>query len=85
MSTGAAILAWLGVAAAAGGVVQVFFLLQRVLRPLLEIKRYADEILAAGLAIAKNLDDVEEAVRTRELVAPLPDAIRPVAQRLGAH
>ena len=85
MSTGAAILAWLGVAAAAGGVVQVFFLLQRVLRPLLEINRYADEILAAGLAIAKNLDDVEEAVRTRELVAPLPDALRPVAQRLGPH
>ncbi len=83
MSTGTAVLAWVGIAAAAGGLLQVLLLLIRVLRPLHEIKRYADEILVSGIAIARNLDDVAEAVRTRELVAALPDAVRPVVQRLG--
>ena len=85
MSAGAAVLAWIGLAAGAAVLVVALGLLQRVLRPLREIKRYSDEILEFGLAIAKNLDDVEEAARTRDLVAALPDAVRPVAQRLGAH
>ena len=85
MSTGLVVLAWIGLAAALFVLVQVLVLLNRVLRPLREIKRYADETLAAGIAIAKNLDDVDEAARTRELVAALPEAVAPVAKRLGAH
>ena len=65
--------------------VQVLILLNRVLRPLREIKQNADEILAFGVAIAKNLDDVEEAVRTRELAQALPGLVRPVAEKLGAE
>ena len=83
MSTGVVVLAWIGLAALLGAAAQVLILLNRVLRPLREIKQNADEILAFGIAIAKNLDDVDEAVRTRELVQALPGAVRPVAQRLG--
>jgi hypothetical protein len=72
VSTAALVLAWLGVAALAaiGGLVHL--LVNRVLRPLREIKRYTDEILTAGLAIARNLDGVDEAARTRELTKELP-------------
>ena len=76
MSTGVAVLAWIGLALALGAVVQVAFLLNRVLRPLREIKRYADEIEAAGLAITRNLEGADEALRTRELTQALPELVR---------
>ena len=75
MSTTLVALAWLGLALALGAVVQVAFLLNRVLRPLREIKRYADDILEAGIAIARNLDGVDEAVETRELTQALPELV----------
>jgi HAMP domain-containing protein len=76
VSTGVLVLAWIGIAALAvvGGLVHL--LLNRVLRPLREIKRYSDEILAAGLAIARNLDGADEAVRTRDLARELPELVR---------
>jgi HAMP domain-containing protein len=85
VSVGIAALAWIGLAAGAFVLVQVLILLNRVLRPLREIKQNADEILAFGVAIAKNLDDVEEAVRTRELAQALPGLVRPLAEKLGAE
>ena len=48
----------------------------RVLRPLREIKRYADDTLAAGLGIARNLDGADDIVRTRELASALPGLVR---------
>jgi hypothetical protein len=74
MSGWAALLAWLGLVAglAAAGVGVVA--LNRVLRPLLEIERYAEDTLTAGLGIARNLDGIDEAVRTRELVTALARA-----------
>ena len=76
MSTGILVLAWIGVAALAlvGGAVHM--LLNRVLRPLREINRYSDEILAAGLAITRNLDGIDAALQTRELTRPLPELVR---------
>lgn len=76
MSTGVLVLAWIGIAALAlvGGAVHL--LLNRVLRPLREIRRYSDEILAAGLAITRNLDGIDAALQTRELTQPLPDLVR---------
>jgi hypothetical protein len=70
------VFAWIGLALGlmVGGAVHLC--LNRVLRPLREIKRYADEILAAGLAIARNLDGVDEAVTTRELAQALPGLAR---------
>lgn len=46
-------------------------LLQRVLRPVHEIGRYADDILVAGLGTATNLDGLDAVARTRELAAAL--------------
>jgi hypothetical protein len=76
VSTGVLVLAWIGIAAlaAVGGLVHM--LVNRVLRPLREIKNYSDDILTAGLAIAHNLDDVDEALRTRELAQALPQLVR---------
>jgi hypothetical protein len=76
MSTGAAVLVWIGLVLGfvVAGIVQLC--LNRVLRPLREIKRYADETLAAGLGIAANLDGADELVRTRELALALPELAR---------
>ena len=65
------VLAWLGVLVLLAVAVQVLVLLNRVLRPLLEIKSYADEILESGLAITRNLDGADEVVRTRDLARTL--------------
>jgi hypothetical protein len=53
--------------------VVVVALFNRVVRPALEIDRYAQDILDAGVGIATNLDDVGELERTRELATAVPD------------
>ena len=55
-----AVLAWIGLALGLVIAVLVVELFNRVVRPLLEIRRYADDILQAGVAIATNLDGVDE-------------------------
>ncbi len=65
-------LAWIGLAVGAILLLVVVALLNRVVRPALEIKRYADDILAAGIGIAGNLDDAGELLRTRELATAVP-------------
>jgi hypothetical protein len=72
IGTAPAILAWIGLGLGAVVLLLVIGLFNRVLRPALEIRRYADDILEAGLGIARNLDDVDELVRTRELAGALP-------------
>ena len=76
MSTTTLVLAWLGLFAGAHVPVLVLILLNRVLRPLREIKRYTDDTLTAGLGIARNLDGLDEAARLRELATALPGAVR---------
>jgi hypothetical protein len=76
MSTWVLVLASLGLFIGLHVAVVVLILLNRVLRPLREIKRYADDTLEAGLGVARNLDAVDEAARTRELVATLLPALR---------
>jgi hypothetical protein len=73
ISTGLAVLAWIGLALGLVLAVVVLALLQSVLRPVLEIRRYSEDILAAGVGIAKNLDAVDELARTRELATAVPD------------
>jgi hypothetical protein len=73
ISTGAAILAWIGLALGVVVLVLVIGLFNRVVGPALEIRRYADHILEGGIGIAKNLDDApEELLRTRELTGAVP-------------
>jgi hypothetical protein len=76
MSTGVLVLSWIGLAVGlvVGGAVHIC--LNRVLRPLREIKRYADDTLVAGIGIATNLDGADEILHTRELATALPGLVR---------
>jgi hypothetical protein len=85
ISTGMAVLAWIGLGAGALVLLLVLALFWRVLRPALEVERYARDILAAGLGIAENVDGVDELARTRELVGAVPQLVEGYAQRLGGR
>ncbi len=76
MSWWAVVLAWLGLLNGLAAALTALVALNRVLRPLLEIERYAQDTLDAGLGIARNLEGIGEAVRTRELVTALQRAVR---------
>ena len=78
MSTWVVVLSWIGLALGLGALLLVLALFQRVVRPLREIKRYADDILAAGLGIARNLDGIDEALETRELATALSGGLREI-------
>jgi hypothetical protein len=73
VSTGVAVLAFVGLALGLAVAVLVVALFNRVVRPALEIQRYAEDILAAGVGIATNLDDADELQRTRALAGAVPD------------
>jgi hypothetical protein len=60
----------------------VVMLLNRVVRPALEIERYSRDILDAGLGIAGNLDDADQILRTRELGAAVPGLAVAYLQRI---
>jgi hypothetical protein len=65
------VLALVGLALGLVVLTVVLGLFYRVLRPVWEIGRYAEDTLAAGLGIARNLDGLDEINRTRELGAGL--------------
>ena len=46
----------------------VVLLLNRLMRPAVEIKRYADDVLEHGVLLIASLDAVEKLVETRDLV-----------------
>ena len=85
ISTGLAILAWIGLGLGLVVAMLVVALFNRVMRPLLEIERYAQDILEAGVGIAKNLDDLDEIARTRELATALPGLALAYLDRLGVR
>ncbi len=70
------VFSWIGLAAGVAVLGLVLALFNRVLRPLREIKRYAGDILVAGLGAARNLDGLDEIVRTHELATALPELVR---------
>lgn len=47
----------------------VLLLANRVMRPALEIRRYADDILEHGVGLTKNLEPVPAVADTRDLVS----------------
>ncbi len=83
MSTTAVVFAWIGLALGLVVALLVVWLFDRVVRPALEIERYARAILDAGLGTARNLDGVDEAVRTRDLAATVPGLAVAYLQKLG--
>lgn len=83
MSTGVVVLAWIGLALGLVIAVVVLLLFNRVVRPALEIDRYASDILDSGLAIARNLDGADELLATRELAVAVPPLAVAYLQKLG--
>ena len=83
IGVGTAILAWATVAIALVGALAAVALLTRVVQPALEIKRYAEDTLEAGLAIARNLDGADELARTRELALTVPQRASRYLERVG--
>jgi hypothetical protein len=72
VTTAQAVLAIVGLSLGLLVALLVVALFNRVVIPALEIKRYADDILDAGIGIAKNLDDADQIARTRELASAVP-------------
>lgn len=71
MSGRSTVLAWTGLTAGTGVLGVAGALLQRTMRPTLEIRRYADRIAACAQAIAANTDVAPEVERLRALTARL--------------
>lgn len=84
VSTGVVVLAWIGLALGLVIAVVVVLLFNRVVRPALEIDRYASDILDSGLAIARNLDGADELLTTRDLAVAVPPLAVAYLQKLGA-
>ncbi|MDQ4131266.1 MAG: hypothetical protein M3133_09835 [Actinomycetota bacterium] len=82
ISGGMAVLSWIGLLVGVVVLVVVVALLNRVMIPAREISRYADDILEGGVAIARNVDGVDELHRTRELGAGVPDLANAYLDRL---
>lgn len=83
VTTGVAVLAWIGLALGVGVLALVFVLFLRVLRPAREIDAYANDILTAGVGIAKNLDAVDDLEKTRALAAATPGLAVGYLRKLG--
>ena len=83
MSTTVVVLAWVGLGLGLVVALLVVWLFDRVVRPTLEIERYSRAILDAGLGITRNLDGVDEAVRTRDLATTVPGLAVAYLKKLG--
>ncbi len=77
------VLAWIGLALGLVVAIVVVLLFSKIMRPALEIERYSRDILDAGLGIARNLDGVDEAVRTRDLATAVPGLAVAYLKKLG--
>ena len=85
MSGRAAALGWTGISAGALTLGVVLGLLGNTLRPVREIRRYAEDILEAGVGIGRNLDGVDELRRTHALATAVPDLAGAYLARLGGR
>ncbi len=83
VSSGVAVLAWVGLAVGVGVLALAFVLFLRVLRPVREIDAYASDILTAGVGIAKNLDAVDDLETTQALGSAVPGLAVGYLRKLG--
>lgn len=82
ISSGIAVLAWIGLAIGLVLAVVVVLLFNSVVGPAREVERYAEHILDAGLGIARNVDGADELLRTRELATAVPPLALAYLERL---
>lgn len=85
LTTAQTVLAIAGLALGLVVAVVVVGLFNRVVRPAREIDGYADDILAAGVGIGRNLDGVDELQRTLELGGAVPGLAGAYLEKLGAR
>ena len=83
VTTGQAVLAWIGLVLLLVIAVLVLILLENVRRPVAEIDRYAEHILDAGVGIAKNLDGVDDLATTHQLSQAVPGLAVGYLKRAG--
>jgi hypothetical protein len=83
VSTGIAVLAWVGLALGVVVLLLVIALFTRIVRPAREIDAYASDILTAGVGIATNLDAVDELKTTRSLGGAVPGLAVGYLRKLG--
>jgi hypothetical protein len=83
ISTGSAVLAWIGLVLLLVVAIVVWLLLENVRRPVAEIDKYATDILEAGVGIATNLDGAEQLVKTHALATAVPDLAVAYLRKLG--
>lgn len=81
VDTGFAIALWIGLGLGVLVLGVVVALLNRLIRSALEIERYAKRTLDAGLAIARNVDGVDELARTRQAAGALAERASAYAGR----
>ena len=79
------VLAWTGLAAGAGVLGVVVALFENVTRPAAEIDRYAADILDSGLAIARNLDGLDELEQAAALGGAVPGLALAYLDKLGVE
>lgn len=84
VTTGEAVLGLIGLALGVVVLLLVVNMLQAVLRPIQEIDRYANDILAGGIGIATHLDGADHLVRTHELGGALPGVAVAFLEAKGA-
>jgi hypothetical protein len=83
ISTGGAILAWIGLVLGLVVAVVVVALFARIMEPAKEIDLYATDILTAGVGIATNLDGVDQLETTRALGGAVPGLAVGYLRKLG--
>lgn len=82
VSTGVAILAWIGLALGVVVLLLVIALFNGFMRPLIEINRYARDILDGGVGIARGVDGADELARTRKIAGAVPKLAGAYLERL---
>ena len=83
VSTAGAVLAIIGLLLGVVVLAAVVGLFMRVMGPATEIDAYTRNILEHGLAIARNVDGVDELARSRELGRAVPGLATGYLSRLG--
>jgi hypothetical protein len=84
VTTAEAILAWIGLALGLVVALLVVALFNRVVRPVLEVDRYATHIRDAIEKIRVNVEGAGAIARTRELATAVPELALAYLRKLGA-
>lgn len=83
LTTGETVLSIIGLTLGVVVLGVVIGLFNRIMRPAGEIRRYAEDILTAGVGIGRNLDGVDEMQQTHALGSAVPGLAGAYLKKLG--